>query len=84
MLFSFDDTGPIETIHADARARIMGKRVTPAPWHGRVWNYQERGGMQMPPEGEVAWLLPEGAKPYWRARISEIAYEFAEGRFQRQ
>lgn len=26
---------------------------------------------------EVAWLLPEGIKPYWRGRITEIEYEFA-------
>jgi hypothetical protein len=25
----------------------------------------------------VAWQLPEGPLPYWRARITEIAYEFA-------
>jgi hypothetical protein len=26
--------------------------------HGRVWNYDERGGMRVPLDGEVAWLLP--------------------------
>jgi hypothetical protein len=25
----------------------------------------------------VAWLPPEGAKPYWRGHITEIRYHFA-------
>jgi hypothetical protein len=33
--------------------------------------------MQIPLDGEVEWLLPEGAKPYWRGSIAEIVYEFA-------
>jgi hypothetical protein len=33
--------------------------------------------MQVPLEGEVAWLLPEGAKPYWRGHIIKLSYEFA-------
>ncbi|MCA1958041.1 MAG: hypothetical protein LDL14_05875 [Nitrospira sp.] len=77
MLFSFNDSGVIETVRVEARGRTVGKKVIPTPWHGRFWNYQERGGMQVPLEGEVAWLLPEGAKPYWRGRITEIQYEFA-------
>jgi hypothetical protein len=28
-------------------------------------------------EGEVAWLTPEGRKPYWRGRVVQINYEFA-------
>jgi hypothetical protein len=40
-------------------------------------NYEERGGMLVPLDGEVAWLLPEGAKPYWRGHIAKIVYEFA-------
>jgi hypothetical protein len=31
--------------------------------------------MLIPLEGEVAWLLPEGAKPYWRGVIARIEYE---------
>jgi hypothetical protein len=30
--------------------------------------------MRVPLDGEVAWLLPAGAKPYWRGHISEIVY----------
>jgi hypothetical protein len=44
--------------------------VVPTPWQGRFWNYDERGGMWVPLDGEVAWLLPEGAKPYWHGHIT--------------
>ncbi|CUQ67868.1 conserved exported protein of unknown function [Candidatus Nitrospira inopinata] len=77
MLFGFNGAGGIETVRVEARGRTIGKKVIPTPWQGRFWNYQERGGMQVPLEGEVAWLLPEGTKPYWRGRITEIEYEFA-------
>jgi hypothetical protein len=30
--------------------------------------------MRIPLEGEVAWLLPTGERPYWRGRITEIAF----------
>jgi hypothetical protein len=77
MLFTFNEQGLIETVRAEARGRTVGDKVVPTPWQGRFWNYQERGGMRVPLDGEVAWLLPEGAKPYWRGAITEIAYEFA-------
>ena len=34
--------------------------------------------MRVPLDGEVAWMPSEGAKPYWRGGITEIAYEFAQ------
>lgn len=78
MLFVFDDSGLIETVRTEARGRIVGGRLLPTPWQGRFWNYGERGGMQVPIDGEVAWLLPAGAKPYWRGRITGITYEFSQ------
>jgi hypothetical protein len=77
MLFTFDERGLIDTVRASARGRAVGGEVVPAPWHCRFWNYQERGGMPVPIDGEVAWLLPEGEKPYWRGHITEITYRFA-------
>jgi hypothetical protein len=75
MLFTFNEQDLIDTVRADARGRTVGGQVVPTPWHGRFWNYAERGGMRVPLDGEVAWVLPEGPKPYWRGRIKEIAYE---------
>ncbi len=78
LLFRFNEQGWIETVRADARGRTLGDRTIPTPWQGHFWNYQDRDGMYVPLEGEVAWLPPEGAKPYWRGRITAISYEFAQ------
>ena len=48
------------------------------PWEGRFWDYELRDDMLIPTEGEVAWLLPEGPRPYWRGRIQRIEYEYAQ------
>ena len=77
MLFTFDEQGLLDTVRAEARGRTVGGKVVPTPGHCRVWNYHERGGMRVPLDGEVAWLLPDGAKPYWRGHITEISYEAA-------
>jgi len=50
--------------------------VIPTPWEGRFSDYQKRGGMHVPLSGEVAWLLPEGCRPYWRGRITKLVYDF--------
>jgi hypothetical protein len=76
MLFNFNEEGLIDTVRAEARGRAVGEEVIPTPWHGRFWNYKEREGMRVPLDGEVAWLLPEGEKPYWHGHITEIAYGF--------
>lgn len=77
LLFTFNDAGLIETVRAEARGRTVGADVLPTPWQGRFWNHQERDGMRVPLEGEVAWLLPEGPRPYWRGRITRLEYELA-------
>jgi hypothetical protein len=80
MLFTFDEQGLIETVRAESRGRMVDGNGVPMPWRCRFWSYQERGGMLVPIDGEVAWVPPEGEKPYFRGRITEIYYEFAEGR----
>jgi hypothetical protein len=77
LLFSFNEDGLIETIRAEARGRMVRGSTVRTPWQGRFWNYGERSGMRVPLDGEVAWVLPTGAKPYWRGRITESKYEFA-------
>lgn len=77
LLFRFEPSGLITTVGAEARGRTVQGKVVPTPWEGRWWNYAERDGMRVPLEGEVAWRLPGGAKPYWRGRIRRLAYEFA-------
>ncbi|MGR7921397.1 DUF6920 family protein [Zobellella denitrificans] len=76
LLFHFGEDGLIDTVYAEARGRMMAGRVVPTPWCGRFSNYALRDGLRVPLNAEVAWLLPEGAKPYWRGHITGIAYEF--------
>ena len=76
MLFTFNERGLIDAVRSEERGRMVGGRTVPTPWQGRFWNYDERGGMLVPLDGEVAWLPPEGEKPYWRGHIAEISYEF--------
>jgi hypothetical protein len=78
MIFRFSPSdGLIEAVEAEARGRTVGGKIVMTPWQGRFWNYAERDGMQIPLEGEVSWLLPEGPKPYWRGLIKSLAYEYA-------
>jgi hypothetical protein len=77
MLFTFDDQDLIDTVRAEARGRAVGGEIVPSPWRGRFWNYEERHGMLVPLDGEVAWLLPEEEKPYWRGHITDLDYELA-------
>ena len=48
------------------------------PWHGTFDAYERRDGLFVPTEGEVAWTLPEGECPYWRATFDAATYEFAD------
>lgn len=78
MQFAFNESGLIETVRAEARGRMVSGEIVPTPWEGRFWNYVERDGMRVPTDGEVAWLMSTGAKPYWRGRISEITYQLTQ------
>ena len=69
MLFACNESGLIETVRVEARGRMVSGEIVQTPWQGRFWNYDERDHMRVPLDGEVAWLLPAGAKPYWRGRI---------------
>src|ERR1700676_4966234 len=76
LLFCFDENGLIEWVRAEARGRTVAGTVIPTPWEVQWSNYELRDGMCIPTEGKVAWLLPEGPKPYFRARITSRRYEF--------
>ncbi len=76
LLFHFDAQGRISSVRSEGRYREVDGGQVATPWQGRFWGYEVRGGMLVPLEGEVEWLLPDGAKPYWRGRIISIAYEW--------
>lgn len=73
---TFNEAGLIEFVRAEERYREVDGAQVATPWEGRFWNYEERDGMLIPMAGEVAWLLAEGPKPYWRGRVTDIQYEY--------
>jgi hypothetical protein len=77
LLFRFNDESLIESVTAQARGRTVGGKIVMMPWEGRWSDFEVRDGMRVPLKGEVAWLAPEGRKPYWRGTISSLRYEFA-------
>ncbi len=76
LLITFGADHLIAAVKADARARTVGDKIEMTPWQGRFWDYTKRDGMRVPSQGEVEWLTPEGAKPYWRGQVSALRYQF--------
>lgn len=74
LVFRFGADGLVEGVRAAARGRSVGGDMVPTPWVGRWWGYARHGGMLVPTEGEVAWELPSGEKPYWRGRVVAVDY----------
>jgi hypothetical protein len=77
LLFRFDDAGLIASFRAEARGSMVDKVVVMAPWEGNWSNYQTHDGMSVPFTGEVAWIRPEGRKPYFIGTVTSLTYEFA-------
>lgn len=78
LVFQFNAQGLISSVRSDGRYREVDGVQLATPWQGRFWDYEMRAGMLIPLEGEVAWLLEKGPKPYWRGRIQRIEYEYAQ------
>ncbi|MGL4235641.1 DUF6920 family protein [Tabrizicola sp.] len=78
LTFRFGADDLIAGVRAEARGRTVVGAVVPTPWEGRWSDYQRQGGMLVPMTGEVAWVLPEGEKPYWRGRVTALSYRFAD------
>lgn len=77
LLFRFDEAGLMSSFRAEARGSMVGDRMVMAPWEG-VWsNYQLRDGVRVPFTGEVAWMRPEGRKPYFIGTVIALDFESA-------
>lgn len=79
MLFRFSEDNLIESVYAEQRGREVNGQLIPTPWEGRWSHYESHNGMLVPMQGEVAWILPDGRKPYWRGTIARLTYSWAEG-----
>lgn len=78
LTFEFGADAMISAIRAEQRARMVGSSLVMTPWEVRVSDYRVYEGMHIPFSGEVAWLTPEGRRPYWRGTIATLRYEFVE------
>ena len=76
LLFRFNDAGLIASFRAEARGAGVGKDMVMLPWEGHWSDYRTRDGMTVPFTGEVAWVRPEGRKPYFRGTVTSLTYEF--------
>lgn len=72
--FRFGPDGLVSSVHTPARMRDVNGHGVPTPWQGRWWGYEECEGMLVPHRGEVEWLLPNGAQPYWRGHIASVEF----------
>ena len=76
--FRFGPDGLVASVFAPERPRTVGGRNVATPWEGTWTAFGPRNGMRVPSAGEVAWVLPDGRLPYWRGRVTSVAYEFAD------
>ncbi len=77
LLFRFNDAGLIGSFRTESRGGMVGDKMVMAPWEGIWSNYQTRDGMQVPFTGEVAWMRPDGRKPYFIGTVTALAFEFS-------
>ncbi len=77
LLLRFNDAGPIDSFRAEARGGMVDGKMVMAPWEGLWSNYQWRDGVHVPLAGEVAWMRPEGRKPYFIGTVTSLAFEFS-------
>lgn len=78
LLFRFNDAGLIGSFRAEARGGMVGDKLVMAPWEGIWSNYQTRDGVKVPFTGEVAWMRPEGRKPYFVGTVGALTFEFSQ------
>lgn len=73
--FRFGGKGEVVGTYTPARFRDVDGTPVPTPWEGSFQSYGRVGGVMVPREGEVAWILPEGRLSYWRGEIIRIEYD---------
>lgn len=72
----FGARGQIARVSADRHRDIGGTPVL-TPWIGYFRNYVSVQGMMVPMYAQAAWVVDGVVKPYFRGRITGIAFEFA-------
>jgi hypothetical protein len=74
VVFQFAGDGTVERVTAE---RYRQEDDSYAPWTGRFDAYERSNGMLVPTAAEVAWDLPDGELPYWRATVADVQHTTA-------
>jgi hypothetical protein len=74
--FTVNDEGDITQIDSPARFREVNGRYVQTPWRVRALGYETVNGVRVMSPAEAEWTLPEGPQPYWRARLTHVAYSY--------
>lgn len=76
MLFRFGADGLVLGIRIEARGGLVAGKTVMMPWEGRFRDYRTVDGMIIPFHGEVAWITPQGERPYFRGTVTRVEYQF--------
>jgi hypothetical protein len=74
---SFGEQNQIEGVRAMRYRDVDGKPVF-VPWVGHFDDYRRIDGMMIPMLADVEWELAGKKVPYWRGRVDEARFEFAQ------
>ena len=75
LVFEVNDDGQVVSISGD-RYKESGGSYARQPWQIRCDEYRVRDGMLIPLHCEAAWISDGTREPYWRGRITSIAYRY--------
>lgn len=76
MLFRFGEDGLVSGIRVEAREGLVAGETVMMPWEGSFRDYRPVDGMMIPFHGEVAWITPQGERPYFRGTVTRVEYQF--------
>lgn len=71
VVFHFNENDEVKRV---TTVRYRQETNDYVPWTGTFGEYEDHDGVRVPTEARVAWKLPDGELPYWRATIDEIEY----------
>ena len=70
--FRFADNGEVTGIHTPARWGRFGGGYQQRPWEGHFRNYQRRGDIIVPMDGEVGWYLGDQWHAVWKGTVTKF------------
>lgn len=70
--FTVNAQGDVTEAFAESRPRRVGTSSVATAWTGTFSAHVEMGGIRIPGQGVVAWLLEDGPFEYYRGTITEL------------